>query len=128
MFQVFEDNKNLCVCKSLRRLPRENYWFRDGQTNLLITTINPHKKVAASTVSRWMKDVLQLCGINIDIFRTHSTRSASTSKAALKDASIEEIMKTVYCSNENTFQKFYNRKVVEANSFQSTVNESLKQR
>ena len=37
-------------------------------------------------------------------------------------------MKTAYWSNESKFQKFYNRKVVEANSFQSTVIESFKQR
>ena len=37
-------------------------------------------------------------------------------------------MKTAYWSNESKFQKFYNRKVVEANPFQSTVIESFKQR
>ena len=99
--------------------------LRDEETNILIATTKPHKKVAISTVSRWLKDVLQLSGINSDILKAHSTRSASISKAFLKSASIEEIMKTAYWSNESTFQKFYNRKVVEANSFQSTVSESF---
>ena len=46
----------------------------------------------------------------------------------LKGVFIEEIMKAAYCSNESTFQKFYKRKVLEANSSQSTVIESFKQR
>ena len=102
MFIDFEDNKNLCVCKD----------DRDGETNLLIATIKPRKKVAVSTVSRWLRDVLQLSGIIINIFKAHSPRSASTSKAFLKGASVEKIMKTAYWSNENTFRKFYNRKLV----------------
>ena len=102
--------------------------LRDEETNILIATIKPHKKVAISTVSRWLKDVLQLSGINSDILKAHSTRSASISKAFLKSASIDEIMKTAYWSNESTFQKFYKRKVLEANSSQSTVIESFKQR
>ena len=128
MFIDFEDNKNLCVCKALGDYLKKTVSLRDGETNLLIATIKPRKKVAVSTVSRWLRDVLQLSGININIFKAHSTRSASTSKAFLKGASVEKIMKTAYWSNENTFRKFYNRKLVEANSFQSTVIESFKQR
>ena len=37
-------------------------------------------------------------------------------------------MKTAYWSNESTFQKFYKRKVLEANSSQSAGIESFKQR
>ena len=58
--------------------------LRDGETNLLIAAIKTNKKVAVLTVSRWLKDVLQLSVINIDIFKAHSTRSASTSKASLE--------------------------------------------
>ena len=83
--------------------------------------IKPHKKVAVSAVCRWLKGVLQFSGINVDISKAHSLRSVSTSKAFSKGASIKEIMKAVYWSNESTFQMFYNRKVVETNSFQSTV-------
>ena len=77
--------------------------------------------MAVSAVSRWFEGVLQIWGINVYISQAHSTRSAFTSKAFWKVTSIKEIMKTAYWSNESTFQTFYNRKVVEANSFQSSV-------
>ena len=77
--------------------------------------------MAVSAVCRWLKVILQLSGINVDISKAPSLRSVSTSKAFWKGVSIKEIMKTAYWSNKSTFQMFYNRKVVEANSFQSTV-------
>lgn len=93
-FQGFQHIKNLYVFKVLDDYLEKTGSRRDGETNLLITTINPHKKVAVSTVFRWLNDVLQLSGINIDIFKDHSTRSASTSKAFLNGAPIEKLMKT----------------------------------
>ena len=110
----------MCL-QGFRKLPTKTASLRDGEANLLTAPIKPHMKVTVSTVSRWLKGVLQLSDINIDIFKAHSTSSASTSKAFLKGASIKEIIKTACWSNESTFQTFYNRKVVQANSFQSTV-------
>ena len=77
--------------------------------------------MAVSAVSRWLKGVLQFSAIDVDISKAQSMRSVSTSKGFWKGASLKEITKTAYWSNESTFQTFYNRKVVEANSFQSNV-------
>ena len=52
MFEGFEDNKNICVRKALDHYLEKTSSLRDGETNLLIATINPHKKVAVSTISR----------------------------------------------------------------------------
>ena len=93
-FQGFQHIKNLYVFKVLDDYLEKTGSSRDGETNLLITTVNLHKKVAVSTVFRWLNDVLQLSGINIDIFKDQSTRSASTSKAFLNGAPIEKLMKT----------------------------------
>ena len=101
-----QDNKNLCVCKALDDYLEKIASLRDEETNLLIATIEPHRKVAESTVSRWLKDVLQLSGININIFKAHSTRSVSNSKAFLKAASIEETMKTTIGLMKVHFRSF----------------------
>ena len=121
IFKGFGNHKNLCVCKALEDYLQKTASLKYGEANLLTTPIKPHKKVTVSAVSRWLKGILQLSDINIDIFKAHSTKSVSISKAFWKGASIKEIMKTVCWFNESTFQTFYNRKVVEANSFQSTV-------
>lgn len=49
----------MCL-QGFRRLPRKTASLRDEETNLLIATIKPRKKEAASTFYRWLKDALQL--------------------------------------------------------------------
>ena len=46
-----------------------------------ISTVIPHKPVASSTFSSWLKKVLSNARINIDIFKTHYTRSDLGSNA-----------------------------------------------
>ena len=55
--------------------------------------------MAVSTISRRLKDVLELSRINIDIFKAHSMRSASASKAFLKGASEGA---SIWGDNENS--------------------------
>ena len=56
----------------------------------------------SSTISGWLKNILTKAGIDISTVKTHSTRSASTSKADLSDAPIEEILKRGCWSNKST--------------------------
>ena len=51
--------------------------------------------------------------VNTGTFKAHSTRSASTSKAGLQGASIEDILKQGSWSNKTTWQRFYNKNIVE---------------
>ena len=40
-------------------------------------------EVHSSTVSRWIKEILKKTGVVVDVFKGHSTPSASISKACL---------------------------------------------
>ena len=96
--------------------------LRSNEPRLLIKTVKPHDKVSTSTVSRWLKDVIQNAGIETRIFKGHSTRSACTPKASLNSVLVEDIMKTAHWSNGGTFQKFYNSSLeVDKDSFQGAV-------
>ena len=70
-----------------------------------------YKGVTSSSLARWIKDILQDCGVNTYVFKAHSTRSAATSKAFLHGASIAEILKLAYWTIEKTFTKYYYRSV-----------------
>ena len=52
-------------------------------------------------------------GVDTGTFKAHSTRSTSTSKAGLQGASMEEILKRGSWSNKSTWQRFYNKNIVE---------------
>ena len=61
-------------------------------------------------------------GLDVDVFKGHSTRSASTSKARLSGISVNDILSRESWSNEYTWQKFYHKQAVsEEQLFQEGV-------
>ena len=49
-------------------------------------------EVHSSTVSRWIKEVLKETWVDVDVFKGHSTCSASTSKACLSGISVNDML------------------------------------
>ena len=64
------------ILRSSERMKESN------QTQLLLDTTRPCKEVVSSTISGWVKTMLKLAGVDVNIFKGHSTRAASTSKAS----------------------------------------------
>ena len=126
----FSDDLGLCVCHTIDLyLTRTEKW-RKEESQMLLSYISPHKKVSTDTVSRWIKQCIRQAGIDTAVFKAHSTRAASTSKAHLEGVSVSEIMKNASWSNESTFQKFYNKTSESeiGKGFQMSVLNSFKQR
>ena len=110
-FRGFEEDNKLCVLSCLRTyINRSRSWrISEEQQTLLLSYVNPHNPVAPSTLSGWLVKGLEMAGINTKEFKGHSTRSASTSKAAALGFSASEILSWANWRNANTFNKFYNR-------------------
>ena len=53
---------------------------------MLSSSIRPHNAVVSCTISGWLKKTLKKAGINTDLFKAHSTRSARSSKASVGGA------------------------------------------
>ena len=88
--------------------------FRNAGTNqLLLNFVQPHKPISTTTLSRWCVTVMKESGVNVNIFGSHSTRSASTSKCKISGLSFKETAKSAGCSNEKTFEKFYDKPIQE---------------
>ena len=85
----------------------------DECSQLLLSFVNPHKSVVCSTISDWLKYVLRNAGIDISFFKAHSTRSASTFNTDLSGAPNEEILKRDFWSNKSTWQRFYNKNIIQ---------------
>ena len=74
----------ICPVAALEAYERHTADLRtpDQDTNpLCIAYVKPHKPVISSTISRWIRNLMQLSGIDVSIFKSHSTRAASTSAA-----------------------------------------------
>ena len=115
-------DRRLCIYVVVKEYLQRTEPLRNGSQSLLISYVKPHKAVSRDTVSRWIKQVLKLSGIDTDIFGSHSVRSAATSKAKLCAVPIEEIMKKAGWTNAGTFGKFYEKDIItESEKFSSAV-------
>ena len=74
---------------------------------LLLGINKPHKQFSVSTVSRWINDVTSLLGIDVSLFKGHSTRSASTSRVSFSGPNIQEILGESKWPSESIWQNFY---------------------
>ena len=109
---VFKENTKLCVASVLEEYIHRTKELRTG-TKLFVTYIAPHNAVSRDTISRWIRMIMEAAGIDIKRFAPHSTRAASTSKAASVNVPLNTILETAGWCRETTFTKFYKRQVLE---------------
>ena len=80
MFSEYPSNRKICIVTTVTHYLEIT---KDLQITdqLIISYKKPHKAVTTSTISRWCKAILGKAGIDIERYSSHSTKSASTSKA-----------------------------------------------
>ena len=89
VFHSFKEDKTNKLLNEY--LKRSEKWRTSDECQLLLSFVQPHKPVVSSTISGWIKKVLTISGVDVGVFKGHSTRSASTSKAALSGLSVPDI-------------------------------------
>ena len=116
--------QEICVVSYLEQYIEKTKDLREDH-NILISFVKPHKRITTSTVSRWCVTVLKNAGVDITLFGSHSTRSASTAHCKKKRLSMKVINKLAGWLSSKTFAKHYNKLIVdESGSFSRTVLES----
>lgn len=89
---------------------------------LLISYFKPYNHVSSQTVSRWLCTSLSMAGVDTSIYKGHSFRHSSTSKASTNGISINSILSRVGWSPKcTTFAKFYNRPLDKRTEFQDAI-------
>ena len=110
---AFKKDTDLCVVQTLKvYLITSQEWRDEKKTQLLLGINKPRKTTSVSTVSRWIKDLMSLSGIDVSLFKSQSTRSVSTSRASLSGANIQGIFGENRWSSEFTWQKLYKKPLV----------------
>jgi hypothetical protein len=110
--KAFPSDRRLCVFFVLKE-----YLFRrktkvTNVNKLLVSYQRPHQAVSVATISRWIRTVMKMAGIDTDIFKAHSVRAAVTSKAKACHVPVQEIMAKAGWSRPSTFSTFYDKKIV----------------
>jgi len=112
-FEAFKENSTLCIVNCINDYIKHTQIWRKCDDNidrswLLLSLVKPHHSVTPSTVARWLKETIKKSGIS-DLFKAHSTRSASSSKAKRVGLSTKDIVEQAKWTNESTFMKFYSK-------------------
>lgn len=115
LFLKFSDS-SLCLVTYLRALIDRTKIFRSSD-QLLISFKKPYKPISRDTLSRWLKGIMALSGVDLDLFKAHSARSASASKAINNQVSLSTIMKAVGWRKAETIAKFYQKPIEEQHRF-----------
>ena len=117
----FTDRPDLCIYSCLKHYIEATSIIRDKTEKYLFIGISkPHKNIGSQTISRWIKSMLKLSGIDVSIFSGHSTRSASTSKAYSIGIDLEIIINSAgWSERSRVFAKYYNKPIIDNNNMKN---------
>ena len=110
--KAYNVDDRICVVECLKIYLKKTASIRGSEKQCFISFCKPFRAVSVDTISRWLKRVLFEAGINVEIFKAHSTRSAATSRAKLDGLSIDSILKTAGWNNNRTFKKYYDKAIL----------------
>lgn len=108
---AYDINPAICPLSCLKEYIKKTTELRNNETKLFISYIKPFKAVSRDTISRWTKTVLDKSGIDTTVYKAHSTRAASSSKACRNNVPIDQIMANAGWKSAQTFYRFYNKPV-----------------
>ena len=126
VFMAYPIDVRLCVIACLKEYLKRTELIRGQITQLLVSFVKPHLAISKDTLSRWIKSTMNSAGVDMKVFKSHSTRSASTSAASHLGVNIQTIMKTAGWANAETFAKFYNKSIGDSTSFNQTLLDNVK--
>ena len=85
---LFRAEPKLCVFSHLTEYLNRTEKLWGEEKRLFVSYIKPHKWVTKDTIVQWIKSVMESAGIDLTLFKIHSTRAATTSKAWASDVPI----------------------------------------
>ncbi len=118
---AYPADRRICVYKALTEYIDRTKTIRGEEKQLFISYMKPHAKVTAATISRWVKMIMAMAGIDVSIYKSHSVRAASTSKAWELGVPLEEILRTAGWSSAVTFANYYKKTVLKEKAYAQKV-------
>ena len=105
-YHKYEAEQKLCIVNSLQSyLEKRNHLVNGYVRELLITYGKPHKPASRDSVGRWIKNELTNAGVDRTVFKPHSCRSASVSKAKVNDVPTSVMLERGCWKRDSTFKK-----------------------
>ena len=109
VLKPFDECRKLCVVRTLRVYLRRTGKLRGQEKQLLVSFARPHRAISRDTLARWTLLVLDMAGIDVDKYKSHSTRGATASAAKRLGLSLNQIMRHAGWKAVESFSRFYNK-------------------
>jgi hypothetical protein len=126
VLKKYVQERRICPVHAVKHYIKATANLRGQEKQLFVSYLKPHRAVVSSTLARWIKVIMMAAGIDVSVFKPHSTRSASTSRAFQQGVSLPEILKTGDWASATTFHRFYNRPVVHTSFTKAILDGALK--
>ncbi|XP_018325811.1 uncharacterized protein LOC108737453 [Agrilus planipennis] len=119
----YKDEEAVCVATTLLFYINSTRAIRNSACNkLLVTFKKPYHNASTQTISRWIRKVMVMAGIESTVYSSHSTRHASTSLADRKGISLDTIrLAAGWTEHSKTFAAFYKRPVCDSYAFARAI-------
>jgi len=118
----YKPNRTLCVVLCLNEYIKRTTDLRNNEDQLLISYTKPYSRICSQTISRWLKSILDEADVDVSIYKAHSYRHASTSKAFMNGVDINVIFsKAGWSKGSTTFAKYYNKPIDNSYKFSDSV-------
>ena len=94
---------------------RVSYLMENGSApvGLFIAISSPHQPVLPCTLAKWLLKVMQNSGVNVDIYKAQSTRSAGAAHMKTHGMSLKQVLDRGFWSKKEgssrVFKKFYDK-------------------
>lgn len=113
------EKPSICPVRALLEYVKRTESQRKTE-NIFLDVNYPYKPLTSQRIAKIVLEVMKLAGINTSIYKTHSIRSATASKAIESGLSVDEVMKKGRWKSRGVFQRFYDRANLKQN-FSKTV-------
>ena len=120
---AFLENEKLCAHSTLLHYVARTASIRQSlnSSQVFVSYGKSYKVISSATLARWLKAILSLAGIDTSIFKGHSFRGPSTSKAVSLGVPLDVILKVADWKNAGTFANFYQRETSSVGQFAQAV-------
>ena len=123
--KAYTHDECLCVFSTLKEYLQRTETLRVNGFQLLISFQKPHKAVSRDAISMWIRNVMQMSGINLDVYKAHSTRAASVSAAHRAQVPIQEILNKAGWASAQTLAIYYDKRSDSSESSASQFQEAI---
>ena len=109
--KAYPPDRRICAYTVYKGYMFRTKTLRKNHSKVLISYVKPYLLVTRDTISMWIKTVLARAKINTYIYKAHSVRSASVSKAKENLMPVSKILSKAGWSNSKTSARFYDKKI-----------------